>query len=81
MIGGSYPNAATAREAASGTCVSAYWVLPARSLGLQGQGVVLAAITTGKALAEAALKATDRSCGGQVARRVAEVRLAAMAQQ
>ena len=58
------------------SCLSDYSALPGRDLAISGTRVVLAAITTQKSLAEAALRKADH-CPDSVTRRVLEVNLAA----
>ncbi|MBI3684216.1 MAG: hypothetical protein HY235_27900 [Acidobacteria bacterium] len=75
IVAGNFDNPEAARKASAEPCLSDYSALPARDLGISGARIVLAAITTQKSLAEAALNRTD-NCPGNVRRRIVEVNLA-----
>ncbi len=79
VVAGNFANPEAARAAAAQTCLADYSALPARDLGLPGPRIVLAAITTRRPLAEAALSRAD-NCPASVTRRVVEVNLAAKKQ-
>jgi hypothetical protein len=76
VIVGEFANPDAARTAATQPCLSDYSALRARDLGLPGSRIVLAAITTQKSLAEAAMKETD-GCPKGMTRRTVDVNLAA----
>jgi hypothetical protein len=77
VVVGDFGNVDAARTAAAQPCFSDYSALRAHDLGLTGSRIVLAAITTEKALADAALKRTD-DCAKGITRRTVEVNLAAV---
>lgn len=76
VVAGNFANPEAARAASTQTCLSDYLALPGRDLGISGARVVLAAITTQKSLAEAALRKAD-NCPARVTRRMVDVSLAA----
>jgi hypothetical protein len=76
IVAGDFVNAQAARTAKAQTCLSDYSALPGRDLGISGARIVLAAITTQKSWADAALSRTE-NCPAGVPRRVVEVNLAA----
>ena len=76
VVGGNFANPEAARRVSAQTCLADYSAVSARALGISGSRVVLAAITTRKSLAEAALSKTD-NCPASVTRRMVEVNLTA----
>lgn len=75
VVAGNFANPDAARAAGAQTCLADYSALSGRDLGITGVGVVLAAITTQRSLAEAALNKAD-NCPAGVGRRLVEVKLA-----
>jgi hypothetical protein len=75
VVAGNFANAGAARTASAQTCLSDYSALPGRTLGIPGTRIVLAALTTQKSLADAALRKVD-NCPAGLIRRVVEVKLA-----
>ncbi len=71
VVAGDFPTAEAARRAASGSCLSAYWVLPADVLGKTSSRFVLAMVAAGKQAAEAELA---RACDAKPVRRMAVFR-------
>jgi hypothetical protein len=74
IVAGNFASPQAARTASAQTCLSDYSALPARDLGVSGGPIVLAAITTRKSLAEAAL-GKAATCAGGLTRRVVDVNL------
>ena len=76
IISGEFPDAEAARQAAAGTCMAEYWVLPADRFGGAPSKVVLAMVAARRPIVEAEMA---RPCDEMPSRRLAEFRSGAAA--
>ena len=76
IVAGNFANVQAARAASAQPCLADYSAVPGRDLGIPGSRIVLAAVTTQKSLAEAALGKMD-NCPASLTRRIVTVNLAA----
>ena len=76
VVAGNFASADAARAVQAQGCLADYSAVRASDLGLPGSRIVLAALTTQKSLAEAAVEKTD-NCPAGMTRRMVEVKLPA----
>jgi hypothetical protein len=76
VAAGNFANVQAARAASAQPCLADYWAVPGRDLGIPGSRIMLAAVTTQKSLAEAALGKAG-NCTASLTHRIVTVNLAA----